>query len=430
MQPGYTSCDGLEASGQLLIREVPAGALRVLYVGHGAKNVIQELQLRNQKRVIYEEEAASPRTAHAGVERGSIDCVLYDEVPGGFDEITSLLRRHRGLLGHGGDALAMFRNPQHHAVLAGLMRGGFGGPTRQSLPSISYAAALKLFLDEGYAPTPAGLAPAPCPDELFHALRPALRALGLPADRARRLLDASHFLVRARPLRDPGFVADEPITFAACVSDEAVLADNLLASPDLAAGAPHDVLLFRGCRSAAEGLNAGLAAARHRWVVCLHQDVYLPRGWVARFLAQMRLADKLHGPVGIAGVYGVSLNAGRVERAGHVLDRDRLLHEASPLPAAVEALDELLLAVPRGSPLRFDERLGFHFYGVDICLQAATLGLRAAALDALCFHNSRSVDLPAEFYPSGACFAAKWAQRLPVATPCVLVRPGGRMEIR
>src|SRR5262249_2575096 len=222
---------------------------------------------------------------------------------------------------------------------------------------------------------------------------------------------------------------EEPVTFVACVSDEDVLGSNLLASPDLAPGSPHEVLLFRGCMSAAEGLNAGLAAARHRWVVCLHQDVYLPRGWVARFLAQLRQAEELHGQLGVAGVYGVSLTGGRVERAGHVVDRERLLHEASPLPAAVETLDELLLAVPRGSPLRFDERLGFHFYGADICLQAAKLGFRAAALDALCFHNSRSVNLPAEFYPSGEQFAVKWAQRLPVATSCVLVRPGGRMEI-
>src|SRR5579871_2829376 len=50
----------------------------------------------------------------------------------------------------------------------------------------------------------------------------------------------------------------------------------------LARGTPHEVLLARGCRSIADGLNAALARAKHRWVVCVHQDVYLPEGWERR----------------------------------------------------------------------------------------------------------------------------------------------------
>jgi hypothetical protein len=91
------------------------------------------------------------------------------------------------------------------------------------------------------------------------------------------------------------------------------------------------------------------------------------------------------------------------------------------LPAAVEALDELLLALPNPTPLRFDGRLGFHFYGADVCLEARRRGLAAAAVDALCFHHSRSVGLPPEFVASGRAFARKWADRLPVATSCAVV---------
>ena len=72
----------------------------------------------------------------------------------------------------------------------------------------------------------------------------------------------------------------------------------------------------------------------------------------------------------------------------------------------METLDELLLAVPRPTPLRFDSSLGFHFYGADLCMQARRQGLAAAVLDVPCFHNSRSVGLPAEFFASGTAWDA------------------------
>jgi hypothetical protein len=123
----------------------------------------------------------------------------------------------------------------------------------------------------------------------------------------------------------------------------------------------------------------------------------------------------------VAGVYGVWLDKGVTRRAGHVVDRDRLLWEPEALPAAIETLDELLMAVLRPTPLRFDPALGFHFYGADLCLAARQRGLAAAVLDAPCLHNSRSVGLPPEFHASGRVFARKWASRLPVATSCALV---------
>ena len=114
----------------------------------------------------------------------------------------------------------------------------------------------------------------------------------------------------------------------------------------------------------------------------------------------------------------------RQGRAGHVVDRDRLLREPPELPAAVDTLDELLLALPRDSGLRFEPSLGFHFYGADVCLQARARGLTAVALDALCLHHSRGFELPPEFEPSGRAFARKWASSLPVATSCAVVGAG------
>jgi hypothetical protein len=117
------------------------------------------------------------------------------------------------------------------------------------------------------------------------------------------------------------------------------------------------------------------------------------------------------------------------ERVGWVVDRGRLLCDGPELPARVATLDELLLVLPRNTPLRFDPALGFHLYGADVCLQAMERGLAVLALGALCHHNSRSVGLPEAFFASAEVFARKWKHRLPVATPCVVIDREGRVRL-
>lgn len=434
-----------------LLRAVPTDALRLLDVGCGEGRLGEALKRLDPRRAVFGAECQPAAAARAAtrldrafcldveaddvpLEPGSLDCLLYGDVLEHLRDPEAALRRHRPLLRPGGVALACVPNVGHHSVLADLLRGEFqyagaGLLDLTHLRFFTWAAALKLFLDAGYAPSLHDAISVPCPDALAEALGPACRLLGLHPGRARHHLGAYQYVVRAAPLAEEPVGGGEPMTFVACVSDEARLRANLLASPGLRGGPAHEVLLFRGCASAAEGLNRGAAAARHPLVVCLHQDVYLPRGWPARFLRRYREAERALGPVGVAGVYGVSLAGGRVVRAGHVVDRERLLREPAALPAAVQTLDELLLAVPRGTPLRFDERLGFHLYGADVALQARQRGLAAVAVDAPCLHNSLAVDLPPEFVASAGHFAAKWAARLPVATPCVLIEGEGRMSV-
>ena len=155
-----------------------------------------------------------------------------------------------------------------------------------------------------------------------------------------------------------------PLSFVVCVSDTAILQGNLLASPCLESQSPHEVISILNGPSAGAGLNAALERARHEWVVVVHQDVYLPPGWDRRVVQQLRAAELSFGPVGIAGVYGV----GDVEeppgwppqarRIGRVVDRGRVLEEGGELPARVATLDEVLLILPRGTPLRADPGSG------------------------------------------------------------------------
>jgi hypothetical protein len=246
---------------------------------------------------------------------------------------------------------------------------------------------------------------------------------------------------------DPNSGDSKPLlTFVACVSDEEILRANLLASACLKPGSVHEVILIKNCQNAADGLNRGIARARHEFVVCLHQDVHLPPGWDRRLVQQLGAAARQWGPIGVAGVYGVgeptevqpetqTASAARetrhqplsqspkfaVKRTGRVIHRGRPLFDSPNLPARVSTLDELLLVVPRKTPLRFDPDLGFHLYGADICLTAQERGLPVVALDAACHHNTRTAVLPKAFFQNAGTFARKWHHRLPVATSCVVI---------
>ena len=226
-----------------------------------------------------------------------------------------------------------------------------------------------------------------------------------------------------------------PLSFVVCLSDDATLKANLMASPCLGRNSPHEVLAVRNAPSAAAGLSLGLARARNGLVVWVHQDVVLPAGWDRQVIDQYRRAERWFGPIGVAGVYGVGAvveppgQPPAAQRIGRVVDRGRWLQDGPGLPAPAVTLDELLLIVRRDGPLRAEPALGFHLYGADLCLQARERGLAVMVLDALCRHNSRSVGLPEEFLASAEVFARKWAERLPVATPCAVFDRDGRVFV-
>ncbi len=226
-----------------------------------------------------------------------------------------------------------------------------------------------------------------------------------------------------------------PLSFLTCVSNLEVLRANLLASPCLGPGRIHEVITFPDRASAADGLNAGFECARHEWLVCVHQDVYLPDHWDQCLVGQLCEAERRFGPIGVAGVYGASAVISPpddprplvAERIGWVVDRGRELCDGPELPVQVATLDELLLVVRRDSGLRFDPSLGFHFYGADLCLQARERGLAVVVLAALCDHNSKTVHLPKAFFASAAVFIRNWSHRLPIATSCVLIDRFGKI---
>jgi hypothetical protein len=220
--------------------------------------------------------------------------------------------------------------------------------------------------------------------------------------------------------------------FVSSVSRWDVAHERLLASPCLRAGAQR-LVLHVNVGSAAEAVNAVLEGRPpQRWLVWLHQDVYLPEGWPTVFAQRLQEAQVRWPALAVAGVYGVHGSGPQALRAGHVLDRGRLLREPAPLPHAVDSLDELLVAVRTDCGLRMDPALGFDFYATDLVLQAQAQGLCAAVVDAYCEHwsdtpltGSASAALAQRICASAAVFEHKWEKRLPVCTPCFAIERRG-----
>ena len=222
------------------------------------------------------------------------------------------------------------------------------------------------------------------------------------------------------------------LTLVTAVSRVSVFEQRLLSSPCAGPGGLR-LMAFFNCASAAEAFNAAMdSGLPGRWLVWVHQDVVLPQGWDEKFVQALEHAHAQHNNLAVAGVYGVKGHGASAIRAGHVLDRGVLRKEAAALPCVVDSLDELLFAVRVDSGLRLDPNLGFDFYATDLVLQAQAMGLSSVVVDACCEHwsdTASSGKMPAKtlqrITANGQVFEQKWADHLPLTTPCFDIQKVG-----
>jgi len=138
--------------------------------------------------------------------------------------------------------------------------------------------------------------------------------------------------------------------------------------------------------------------------------------------SQIDIINESYPKWGVLGLFGVTRSGTRV---GHIIDLHGHLM-FGPLPQEVQTLDELCLIIRRDSGLVFDESLdGFHFYGADLCLEAADRGFSNLAIDACVKHLGKG-KMGEDFWRTAANFARKWKQREApakvVKTTCAIVR--------
>jgi hypothetical protein len=204
------------------------------------------------------------------------------------------------------------------------------------------------------------------------------------------------------------------------VNNDELLAHNLLRSPEVSQA--KEVLLQKSFSSAAMAYNSGIDKSNTEILVFVHQDVYLPSGWLdclKKALAYLSTHDPKWGVLGVRGVSSDSRFHGHIYCTGN----KGILGETFTKPQRILTLDEVLLVVRKSSGLRFDAQLpGFHFYGTDICLESNRQNLQSYVIPAFCIHNTNGYEsMPIEFWQSYSFIRKKWALQLPIRTPCIEV---------
>lgn len=211
-------------------------------------------------------------------------------------------------------------------------------------------------------------------------------------------------------------------TLVAAVNNRKTLAQNLLSSPALADRCLIDVMIKEGFASAANAYNNAIDEARTDILVFIHQDIYLPGGWLERVDDAIRTLEERGTQWGVIGSFGS--RKGAHGGVGRVFTNGMGLHgNAITSPEPVETLDEIVLVLRKSSGLRFDPHLPhFHMYGADICLSAREAGLTNFAIPAFCVHNTNQLlALPSEFYRCYRFIKRKWKRYLPIFTSCMTV---------
>jgi GT2 family glycosyltransferase len=183
--------------------------------------------------------------------------------------------------------------------------------------------------------------------------------------------------------------------------------------------------------SASNALNIGMDVARSDTLIFAHQDIRLLHDW---FNILHNCIDKLPYEWAILGSAGINLKYGRsdIGRWGGALHADTVAvgsvwydDDTDSEPqwngikelATTHCVDECLMVVNKRSGLRFDAMFhGFHFYAVDLCLQA-----RSAAYSVFCTHlpivhygkYSASMVGDNKYWPHLRFLYHKWAMRFP-----------------
>ncbi|MGO9306423.1 MAG: glycosyltransferase [Candidatus Korobacteraceae bacterium] len=208
-------------------------------------------------------------------------------------------------------------------------------------------------------------------------------------------------------------------SFVVAVSNRSVLESNFLLSPCLPS--TGDFIFQEGASSAAVAYNDGLRHAKNDLVIFLHQDVYLPAGWLQNLSSALDQLTDIDPSWGVLGCWGVDPDG---KGTGHLYSNGLgIIGQRFSRPARVRTLDEIVLILRRSAGLSFDSALpGFHLYGTDICLQAASAGRNCYVIPGFCVHNTMGgLVLPKEFYTSYWYVRNKWKKLLPITTPCIRI---------
>ncbi len=208
------------------------------------------------------------------------------------------------------------------------------------------------------------------------------------------------------------------LTFVIAYNNDEILRNNILASPDLKESC-HQIIVEEGKTSAAETYNIGIDKAENEIMVFVHQDVYLPAGWVDKLRNEIRNLERMQIKWGVIGCYGICENG---KSSGYVFSNGlgKVLGAKGSMHKAL-TVDEMVIILNRATGLKYDIQLpGYHLYGTDICLQSDDSGYENYIMKNFCVHNSLPVrKFNSSFWKACGYIRKKWSEKLPIRTPCI-----------
>jgi GT2 family glycosyltransferase len=183
--------------------------------------------------------------------------------------------------------------------------------------------------------------------------------------------------------------------------------------------------------SASNAFNIGIDTSRSDVCIFAHQDVRLLPGWfeqLYQYVNQMPREWAVLGSAGInlmynradIGKWGGSLNVDTVA-VGRVWNNDDNLEREADWCGikdltTVHCVDECLMVLNKKSGLRFDAMFQFHFYTVDLCLQARSAAYLVYGADLPIVHYgqySQSLTQDSNYWPQLRYLHYKWRMRYP-----------------
>jgi hypothetical protein len=178
------------------------------------------------------------------------------------------------------------------------------------------------------------------------------------------------------------------------------------------------------------GIREFVESASGCYIVVCHQDVELIEDGFDVLLQRLRELGGSAPNWAVAGNVGVRGLTNWIARISDPHIRDA---RVGYFPAAVDSIDENFIVIRRETGLLPSNDLsGFHFYGLDLCIQAERRGLGAYVIDFHLLHKSAGCKSAAYFASRGA-IENKYAQgsrgRI-VRTPCEYVFLGWMSRLR
>ena len=168
--------------------------------------------------------------------------------------------------------------------------------------------------------------------------------------------------------------------------------------------------------SAASAYRKGIAEAEAPVLLFSHQDiVFTDNTFLEEFFS--RASSNTNEIIGVAGAVSTCNGRGRHVISGMYQGSRLWRHHSAERPMAVETLDECLFGcnVEVFNEIAFDEQTcnGWHFYAVDLCLQAQLAGIGVTVIPANVIHESGGTR-DASYYLAQEKIKAKYCSRLDV----------------